>query len=116
MIMKKFLILYMMPHAGMEDWMKTDEATRKEAEAKMKQEWDAWMVAHKDMVVETAGAGQMMKVTKGASESSHNDIMLYSHVTGESREAVAKTFEDHPHFGIPNAWIEVMECNMLPNM
>jgi hypothetical protein len=114
--MKKFLVLYMMHHAGMEEWMKTDEATRKQAEEKMKKEWDEWMLSHKDMFLETAGAGKMTKVTQRSSEEGHNDIMLYSLVQGESKEAVAKTLETHPHFGIPDAWIEVMEANTLPSM
>jgi hypothetical protein len=96
--------------------MKTDEATRKEAEDKMKKEWDEWMMAHKDMILETAGAGKMTKVMKGNSEASHNDIMLYALAQGENKEAVAKVFEAHPHLGIPGAWIEVMEANVLPQM
>jgi hypothetical protein len=114
--MKKFLVLYMMPHAGLEGWMKTDEAIRKAEEEKMKKAWDEWMLSHSQMIIETAGAGQAMKVTRGSSQVSHNDIMLYSLVRGESREEVAKIFEDHPHFGIPDSWIEIMECNMLPGM
>jgi hypothetical protein len=112
--MKKFLVLYMTRFAEMEEWMKTDEATRKAAEEKMKMEWDQWMAAHKDMILESAGAGQMMKVTQGHSEGGHNDIMMYSLVQGESKEAVATMFETHPHFGIPNAWIEVMEARVIP--
>lgn len=103
-----------MPHAGMTDWMSKPESERKEAEDKMKQEWDVWMLAHKDMILETAGTGQTTKVTTGASEAAHNDIMLYSLIQGENRESVTKTFEDHPHLGIPTSWIEVMECNVLP--
>lgn len=114
--MKKFLVLYMMPYAGMEEWMKTDEAIRKAEEETMKKAWDAWMVEHKEMVIETAGAGQMTKVTQGSSEDSHNDIMMYSMVEGESKEAVSHIFENHPHFGIPNAWIEIMPANVLPGM
>ncbi len=112
--MKKFLVLFSMPHEGMEEWMKTDEATRKEAEAKMKADWDAWMMSHKDMILETAGAGKMTKVTQGASEDSHNDIMLYALVQGEDKESVVKMFEAHPHLGIPGSWIEVMEANTIP--
>lgn len=114
--MKKFLILYSMPHDGMEEWMKKDEAERKTAEEKMKADWDAWMAEHKDMILETAGAGKMTKVTQGISEDSHNDIMLYGLVQGESKETVAKLFETHPHLGIPGSWIEVMEANLLPQM
>jgi hypothetical protein len=114
--MKKFLVLYMTQHGMMEEWMKTDEATRKAAEEKMKADWDAWMMAHKDMIIESAGAGKMTKVMQGRSEDSRNDIMIYSLVQGEDKASVAKMFETHPHFGIPNAWIEIMEANPIPMM
>jgi hypothetical protein len=39
--------------------------------------------------------------------------MLYSIVEAESHEAAAKIFENHPHLGIPQASIEVMEANPL---
>ncbi len=38
--MSKFIAVYRAPISVLEDWMKVDEATRKEQEAKMKQEWD----------------------------------------------------------------------------
>lgn len=111
--MKKFLVLYMMAYSGMEAWMKTDEAIRKAEEEKMKKEWDEWTATHKDMIIESAGAGQMTKVTQGNSEEGHNDIMMYSLVQGESKEAVVEIFKNHPHFGIPAAWIEVMPAKVI---
>jgi hypothetical protein len=114
--MKKFLVLYMMPHTGMGEWMKMDESIRKAEEEKMKKEWDQWSLEHKDMIIETAGAGQMTKVTKGNSEVGHNDVMMYSLVQAEDKEALAKVFETHPHFGIPSAWIEIMQANVPPGM
>jgi predicted secreted acid phosphatase len=114
--MKKFLVLYMMPYAGMGEWMKMDETARKVEEEKMKVAWDQWSLEHKDMLIETAGAGQMTKVTEGNSEIGHNDVMMYSLVQGENAETVAKIFETHPHFGIPNTWIEIMPANVLPGM
>lgn len=112
--MKKFLVLYLMKYADTQEWMKKSKEERKPAEDKMQQDWNAWMLVHKDMFLETAGAGQTMKVISGRSESTHNDVMLYSLVQGNKREEVAKVFEDHPHLGIPNSWIEVMEGNPIP--
>lgn len=114
--MKKFLVLYLMPQAGLGDWMKKSEEERKPAEDKMKEDWDKWAEDHKDILLETAGAGKTMKVMSGKSESAHNDIMLYSLVQGDGKEAVAKLFQNHPHLGIPDSWIEVMECNPVPQM
>ncbi|HKU87622.1 MAG TPA: hypothetical protein VJV77_14905 [Casimicrobiaceae bacterium] len=40
--------------------------------------------------------------------------MLYSIVEAESLDAAAKAFQDHPHFGIPQASIDVMPLSSLP--
>jgi hypothetical protein len=40
--------------------------------------------------------------------------MLYAIVQAESHEAASKMFEDHPHLGIPQASIEIMEIHALP--
>ena len=114
--MKKFLILYCMPVAGLGEWMKVDEATRKEAESKMKAEWDAWTASHTESIIETAGAGKNVRVTKAGVSEVANDIMMYSLVQGDSAESVSAMFKDHPHFGIPEAWIEIMPANVLPGM
>lgn len=100
-----------MPHAGLDEWMKLPEADRKTMEVQMQNEWNAWMAAHKDAITDTAGVGKPKRVTKGKSEDARNDLMMYSFVEAESLDAAAKMFEDHPHFGIPGAWIEVMAVN-----
>ena len=112
--MTKFLVLYLAPAAVLAEWMQKPEEERKADEAKMKTEWDAWMQAHKSFIKETAGAGKTKKVTKEGVTDTRNDIMLYSLVEGESVEAVAQMFQDHPHFGIPQASIEIMPASYLP--
>jgi enamine deaminase RidA (YjgF/YER057c/UK114 family) len=114
--MKKFLVLYSMPYAGMQEWMGKPEEERKAAEAQMKTEWDAWTASHKDAIIETAGAGKTTVVTKEGVTDSHNDLMLYSLVQGESKEVVTELFKNHPHLSIPEAKIEIMEANVLPGM
>ena len=42
-----------------------------------------------------------------------NDIMLYSIIEAESHQSAAKMFEGHPHLGIPQASIEIMEIHPL---
>lgn len=100
-----------MPHAGLDDWMKLPEAERKEQEVKMQTEWNTWMSAHKESIVESAGVGKPKRVTKDGIEDSRNDIMMYSFVEAESLESAAGMFKNHPHFGIPGGWIEVMSVN-----
>lgn len=114
--MQKFIVLYKAPVAMLEEWMKKPEAERKAEEEKMKAEWDVWMRQHGSALKETAGAGKTKRVTKEGVIDTKNDIMLFSLVEGESHEAVADMFKDHPHFGIPEASIEVMPANHLPNM
>lgn len=114
--MKKFLILYCMPIVGLEGWMKTDEATRKVAEDKMKADWDVWMKAHGSNILETAGTGKNARVTKAGVSEVKNEIMLYSIVQAESPELVSQMFVNHPHLDIPEAWIEIMPLNVLPHM
>lgn len=106
----KFLVTYQMPHSGLDEWMQLPEETRKEQEAQMKAEWDAWLATHKDAVLETVGVGKPKRITKEGIEDARNDIMMYSFVEAESLEAAAEIFKDHPHFGIPGAWIEVMSA------
>lgn len=104
----KFLVMYQMPHTGLDDWMKLPETERKAQEEAMQSEWNSWLAEHKAMIVETVGVGKPKRVTKEGVEDSRNDIMMYSIVEADSLEAAADIFKDHPHFGIPNSWIEVM--------
>ena len=114
--MSTFLVLYMAPASTLEEWMKVPEETRKAEEAKMKAEWDAWMAAHGSMIKQTAGAGKTKRVTKDGVADVKNDVMLFSIVEAESHEAVAEAFKNHPHFGIPTGWIDIMPANRLPGM
>ena len=61
-----------------------------------------------------AGVGKTRRVTAQGSAAGRNDIMLYAIVQAESREAASKMFEDHPHLGIPQSSIEIMEIHALP--
>ena len=97
----------------MAEWMKKPEEERKEEETKMKAEWDVWMTAHAGMIKETNAAGKTKKVTGAGVVDHRNDLMLYSIVEAESHEAAAKAYEGHPHFGIPEATIEVMTLRSM---
>ncbi len=100
-----------MPHEGLDDWMQLPEAERKAQEVKMQSEWNTWMAEHKAAISETAGVGKPKRVTSSGVEDSRNDIMMYSFVEAESLDAAADMFKNHPHFGIPGSWIEVMPVN-----
>ena len=114
--MKHFTVLYEMPVAGLNDWMAKPEEERKTAESAMKEEWDAWLTAHKDSVLNTVGLGKAIRVSASGIENAQNGLMLSSYVQAESAEAAAELFKNHPHLQIPGATIEVMEANPLPQM
>ena len=103
----------MAPAAAMEEWMKKPEEERKNEETKMKTEWDAWMTAHSDTVMKTIALGKTKRVSASGVEDVKNDMMLSSYAQGESLEAVAELFQDHPHFGVPGATIEIMETRPM---
>ena len=103
----------MAPASIIEEWMKKPEAERKEAEIKMKTNWDAWVLAHKDSVLNTIALGKTKRVSASGVEDVKNDMMISSYVQSESAETVAEIFKDHPHFTIPGATIEIMEVRQM---
>ncbi len=107
----KFFVTYQMPHTGLDAWLTLPEEERKSQEQQMQSEWNAWMAEHKAALMETAGVGKPKRITAEGIEDSRNDLMMYSFVDAESLDAAAEMFKDHPHFGIPGGWIEVMAVN-----
>jgi hypothetical protein len=115
--MKKFLVTYLAPVAVIEEWKKTDPETRKAAEEAMRTAWGTWISDHSKAFVDVgAGVGKTKRVTAKGSSDARNDVMLYCIVEADSHTAAAKMFESHPHLGIPQSSIEIMETNPLPGM
>jgi len=110
---KKFLVTYSIPLATMMDWGKTDPEKRAASEKEMKEQWDKWTAAHASMLLTTEVAGKTKNVTADGVQDTRNDFVVCSTVTGESHEAVAATFKNHPHLGIPTASIQVMELKPM---
>jgi hypothetical protein len=105
------------PGSVIDEWKKTPAETRQAAEEKMRNDWGKWMGAHGGIFVDKgAGVGKTRRVTAQGSAAVRNDIMLYGIVQADSHEAASKMFEDHPHLGIPQASIEIMEIHALPGM
>lgn len=115
-IQKKLLVMYLIPASVMQEWMQTEAPARKAAEEKMKDEWDEWMSAHSDMILNTDATGKTKRITSGGVFDTKNDIVLYSIIEVESHEAAAKSVEDHPHLQIPQSSIEVMEIRPMDGM
>ncbi len=113
LIQKKFLVTFSIPLATMMDWGKTDAATREASEKDLKAKWDKWSLAHASMLLTTDAAGKTKNVTTQGVQDTRNDFVVCSTVTGESQEAVAEIFKNHPHLEIPTASIQVMALNPM---
>jgi len=112
--MKKFLVLYMAPSSIIEEWMKTPEEERKAAEKKMQGDWQTWMKKNAGIFADMGGgAGKTKRITSEGTAAAKNDVMLYSLVEADSEDEVTDLFEGHPHLGIPQASIEIMEVRTM---
>lgn len=111
--MKNFSAFYMMPVSELDKWMQEPAEKRESEEAKFKQEWDAWLAAHKDSVLNTIAIGKVKEVTSGGATDSRNEMMLSSYVQAESLEEAADIFKDHPHLTMPGGRIEVVETRPM---
>lgn len=106
--MKKFIVLYMMPIATMDEMMKN--STPEQRKASM-DGWVAWGKAHQaDLVEMGTPVGKNKRVTASGVTDTRNEVGGYSIVQAESQDAAAKLFSDNPHLQMPGAYIEIMEC------
>jgi hypothetical protein len=109
--MKKYLVLYRAPVAAFDQMMK---ATPEQQKAGM----DAWMAwgskASKSLVDMGAPLGKALKVTPAGASATRNDLGGYSIMQGESKEALAETLKGHPHFMMPDGFIEIVDIMPVP--
>jgi len=113
--MNRYLVLFLAPASVIDEWQKKPEAERKPAEEQMMQQWREWMTRNVKMFADKgAGVGKTKRVTAEGVSDMRNDIMLYQIVEADSHDAAAKAFVGHPHFGIPQATIEVSPINPMP--
>ena len=111
--MKKFLVLYKAPKSSFEQAMK---ATPEQQKAGMDQ-WMAWSKKAGGSIVDMgAPLGKSLRVSKGGSSPTTNDLGGYSILQGESKEAIAESLKGHPHFSMADGTIEVVELMPIPGM
>ena len=114
--MKKFLVLYLIPPSVMDEWMKTSPETRESEEERMSRDIQTWTSKRSRLFSDSgAGLGKAVRVIQGGTSEARNALVMYAIVQGDSREAVAEVFQDHPHLRIPESSIEVMELFALPD-
>ncbi len=116
--MKNFLAIYIGTEAAMErsGWNELDEEKRKAREALGMQAWMDWVKTHQGVIVDVGTPlGKTKRVSPEGISDIKNVMVGYTVVRAESHEAVAKLFENHPHFSIfPGDSVEIMECLPLP--
>ena len=114
--MKKLLVLYLIPPSVMDEWMKTPPEIRRSEEERTSRDAKTWMSRRSRMFSDLgAGLGKAVRVIQGSTSNARNALVMYAIVQGDSKEAVAKVFQDHPHLQIPESSIEVMEMFALPD-
>lgn len=112
--MKKFLVLYKAPTSAFEQMQKS---TPEQQKAGM----EAWMVWGKKAAAQIvdmgAPLGKSLRVVKSGSASpTTNDLGGYSILQAESKEALADSLKGHPHFMMPDGFIEIIEFLPMPGM
>jgi hypothetical protein len=111
--MKKYLVLYKAPVASFEKMM---NASPEEQKAGM-DAWNAWGRKAASAIVEMgAPLGKSLLVKPGGASPQRNDLGGYSIMQAESNEALAKALEGHPHFMMPDGFIEATEIVNIPGM
>jgi hypothetical protein len=109
--MKRFLVLYKAPIASFDQMMKS---TPEQQKAGM----EAWMTwgkkAAASLVDMGAPLGKTLKVTPSGPSQTRNDLGGYSIMQAESKEALAEVLKGHPHFMMPDGFIEIVEIMPMP--
>jgi hypothetical protein len=109
--MKKFMVLYEAPTASFEQMMK---ATPEQQKAGM-EAWKGWISKASTALVDVgAMLGKSLKVTPAGPSPTKNTLGGYSIMQAESKEALAKVLEGHPHFMTPEGFIEIVEIVPMP--
>ncbi len=111
--MKKFMALYMAPASTIAEMMK---ATAEQMKSGM-DEWTRWSAQHKAAIVDLGTPlGRTKRIAKSGVADARNDVTGYSIVQGDSLDAVAAIFRDHPHLVMAGATIELIEAVAIPGM
>jgi len=113
--MKKFLVLYKASTEAFQQMMKT--STPEQQKAGM-EAWMSWSKKAGSSIVDMgAPLGKSVRVAKdGAVAPVTNDLGGFSIMQAESKEALAASMKDHPHFMTPDSSIEIIELMSIPGM
>ena len=109
--MKKFFVLYRVPIATMDEWMKSTKPEEMKAQSeKLGKDVMEWTKKHAPSLIDKGSPfGKTKSVTAQGVTDTRNDLNYYCIVEAESHDAAAKLFTDNPHLQIPTSSIEVMD-------
>jgi hypothetical protein len=111
--MKKFLVLYKASQSAFEQM---SASTPEQQKAGM-EAWMAWSKKAAGSIVDMgAPLGKSLRVTKSGASPATNDLGGFSILQAESKEALAEALKGHPHFMMPDGFIEVVELMPIPGM
>lgn len=111
--MTKFVALYLAPASA---FAQMKDMSSEQAKAGMDL-WMKWAKQNEKSIVELgAPLGKTKRIVANGISDTKNEITGYSIVQADSHEQAAKMFEHHPHFHLPGAAIEVLECRPIPGM
>lgn len=114
--MKKFLVLYKASPEAFQQMMKA--ATPEQQKAGM-EAWMNWSKQAGSSIVDMGGPlGKAVRLAKGGDATQiSNDLGGYSIMQADSKEALAATMKEHPHFMMGDtASIEIVELMPVPGM
>jgi len=109
--MNKYIVLYRVPVATMEEWKKNTppEEMKKQSE-QIGKDMMEWVAKHKESFVDSGyPLGKTKTVTSVGAVDSKNDLNYMQIVQATSHEDAVKLFADCPHLQIPTSFIDVME-------
>ncbi|HEY3802654.1 MAG TPA: hypothetical protein VGL61_08590 [Kofleriaceae bacterium] len=112
--MKKFLVLYKASQSSFDQMKK---ATPEQQKAGM-EAWMGWSKKAGSSIVDMgAPLGKSVRVAKGGAVSpATNELGGFSVMQAESKEALAASMKEHPHFMAPDSSIEIVELMPMPGM
>jgi hypothetical protein len=109
--MKKFLVLYKAPTSSFEQMKRSSPEQQKAG----MDAWQAWSKKSAGAIVDLgAPLGKSVRVTKGGTSPTTNDLGGFSVLRAESKEQLAEQLKNHPHFMTPEGTIEVVELLPMP--
>ena len=113
--MKKFLVLYKASTAAFQQMMKNSTPEQQKAGTEA---WMNWSKKAGSSIVDMGGPlGKSVRVAKGGTVGPVvNDLGGFSVMQAESKEALAASMKEHPHFMMPDSSIEIIELMPIPGM